>query len=446
MPSSVWRAAVARPGRPLAGALAALLLACLSPSAPAVELAAAGLELEYWAGVRREDRELALSRTTVRPTLRLQLDDAWRAELELRGEFADDDTGLGTTGTYSAMSRPLVDRDRARLEIDRAVLVGRFGPTLLTLGKQSVAWGVLDGIQVTDRFDAVRRRDFLFTEVRPERLSRWGGRLRTLVGGIRLDAAVALDATVSQQALPGAEFELQAPRFRAGFGAEGPGLPITVSDRTAPVKDGTAGLRIGRTFGRLDASVLALSGPDTDPLFRLGGSGTAPVVELTHPRRSLFGGTLELAAGPRVWRLEAAWIPDQPVNVRGAAPLQDETRTRTLVGLGLDWNAPADLFVNAQLVADETGGDEDDLFAPSRDVVATIRVQRSFRQETLRASVEVLASLTDEDRALRPQLRWRGRDALTLAIGADLMSGTREGLFGQFRDASRVWARATLSL
>ena len=171
----------------------ALLLACLAAVPARTAEWTGGVTAEYWTGARVDDRGRSLSRFALRPSVAADFGDRWRGELELRAEWAKDDTGLGSTDTYAPGSRPLVDDRDRRVEIDRAVLEGRFGASVLTLGKQTVPWGVLDGIQVTDRFDAVRRRDFLFTEVRPERLSRWGARLRTRAGGWRAELALALD-------------------------------------------------------------------------------------------------------------------------------------------------------------------------------------------------------------------------------------------------------------
>jgi hypothetical protein len=427
----------------------ALLLACLAAVPARAAEWTGGVTAEYWTAARVDDRGRSLSRFALRPSVAADFGYRWRGELELRAEWAKDDTGLGTTETYASASRPLVDDRDRRVEIDRAVLEGRFGATVLTLGKQTVPWGVLDGIQVTDRFDAVRRRDFLFTEVRPERLARWGARLRTRAGGWRAELALALDGTVSQQALPGDAFALRAPRFRLGLPVEAPTPPLRVDRPEHDAGDATVGLRLGRRFGAMDATVLVLDGPETDPVLRPDPAGGGGIL-LAHPRRTLVGFTLEGSSGRRVWRLEAAHVPNQPVNLRPEAgaplPFTDELRARTLLGVALDWNAPGGVFVNLQLVGDHTAGAGARLHGPRHDLVGTLRLQRSFARQTVRASLEVLGSLTDRDRAVRPELRWRVTDAVALAAGADLIQGTRRGLFGQFRDESRGWLRATLTL
>ncbi len=404
-------------------------------------------ELEYWIGADGEEGRIALSRLSFRPSIQLRAGADWDIDIAGRLEAAYDRTGLGTVRSFSPASRPLIDEQHVRLDIDRLVISRRFGDNRLSIGKQTVPWGVLDGLQITDRFDPVRRRDFVLTEVRPERLARWGLRWRHDGEGLRADLAVAFDPTVNQLAQSGDRFEPLAPRLRGGLAAEFDSTTIDLrqSDRDRYWHDATWGLRLSHSLGRADVSLLALSGPDTDPLLRLISSDPQrPVIELDYPRRKLFGATLEVPEGSRVWRMELAHIPDQRVNTESAAPLSDDRRGRTLAGLGMDWNAPEGWFVNAQLALDHIEGGRLDAVRPRTDVITTLRAQRGFLQEELRWRSELLASLSDGDGALRSSIEWRANDTLSLSVGADWLFGTRKGLFGQYRDASQLWLRTRL--
>ena len=421
------------------------------PSVPALagfERVSQRNEIDYWVGVDGDEGRVALSRLSLSTALRLRAGENWDIDFGARLEGAYDRTGLGTTRSYSPASRPLIDNDHVRLEIDRLVLSRRFGAHRLSLGKQTLAWGVLDGIQITDRFDPVRRRDFILTETRPERIARWGLRWRHDGEVWRSDLAVAFDPTANQLAQAGDRFEPQAPRLRGGLSSEidSTALDIVQSDRDRYWRDATAGLRLSRSIGRADASVLFLSGPDTEPLLRLGQTNPLmPTIRLDYPRRQLFGATLEVPEGRRVWRLEVAQIPNQPINVEGTEALNSDERGRTLAGVGLDWNAPEGWFVNAQLAVDRIGGGSPKAVRPQTDVIATLRAQRGFVQDTLKFRSEVLASLSDGDGVVRAALDWQVSDPLRLSIGGDWMFGTRDGLFGQYRDASQLWLRMTIN-
>jgi len=404
------------------------------------------LEIDLWSGFDEAEGEAALARATLRPGLKAKFGRSWRGELAVRLELAEDETGLGTVDTFSDLSRPLARSNTTRIEIDTATLTWRRSSTFLTLGKQTIPWGKLDGLQVTDRFDAVRRRDYVFTDVRPDRISRWGARLETDIGEWRADLALALDPTVNQLAQPGDRFSPTAPRQRAGLPEGVPLPPITVSDRDDIIEDATFGLRMTRRFDGGDVSLLALSGPDTDPVFAQGGTARMPEIRLNYPHRKLYGLTASRSAGSLVWRAEAALIPDQAVNIEVGPMLAIDERIRWLGGVGLDWDAPGGFFVNAQIAVDHIQDGPEPLPRPETDSIATLRAQKGFRNDTVYLKGEYIGSLSDGDGFLRPALEWRLDDQFTFRAGADIIFGDHDGLFGQFEDKSRAWVRMTWKL
>jgi hypothetical protein len=384
------------------------------------------------------DRDgLSQARVTLLPETRLRLSRSWSAEGRLRVEGAASDTGLGTRETYSDLSEPWQAGNDLRLEIDAATIGWRRRSTQITLGKQSVAWGVLDGVQVTDRFDAVRRREAIFTQTRPERLSRWGARARFRVGDTRWDLAAAFDGSVNQLARPGDVFDVRAPRSRGGLPASI--VPAAIAVDTPD--DATLGLRASRSIGSSDASLLVIHGPDTEPVFRADGLG----VVLDYPTRTLIGANWQRAAGSRVWRLEAAWIPRQALNLAPGATLRAGRESRALLGAGLDWSLPGGLFLNAQLAVDHIDAPTSTLARPDTDVVSTLRLQRSYRNERWRAALEMVNVLSDGSGTLRPMLSWQRSDSLAFDVGADLTWGREKDLLGQFEQASRLYLRVRQS-
>lgn len=411
------------------------VLAAGSVEASGIEVSRASVELESQYAMSLDDGATSQTRAIVRPSVRLRLPARWTAELELRGEVSGSDTGLGALAGYDDASRPWSRDGDSRLEIERALLRWRRGAKRLTLGKQTLAWGVLDGLQVTDRMDAVRRREAFFTEPRPDRIGRWGARAEFRAAGLRVDAVVLADGTVDQ--LPGPEqaYAIRAPRLRAGLPVSAPTPPLAYQVPDAP----TLGLRLSRSFGASELGVLVIDGPDTEPTFDDRGSA----VGLTYRDRTLVGATFSRSAGSRVWRMEAAWIPEQPVNLAGAT-LEIDRRRRILGGVGLDWRLPRSLLLNVQLAADRMFGD--DLVRPRTDVIATLRAERRFANDRWRLSSELLGSLTDDDGTLRPQLEWQVNDVLRLQLGADVVWGNARGLFGQFARTDRFWTRARLTL
>lgn len=393
------------------------------------------LELETKLAVGLEDDESHQALLIVRPSAQVKLSPRWSLDVTLRLEAAGADTGLGTRETFSEISRPLKISEDARMEIDEAVLGWRRGGARIRLGKQTAAWGVLDGVQVTDRFDAVRRREAVFFDNRPDRISRWGARAEFSAAGVRWDAAAFFDGTGDQLAERGDAFEVTASRLRAGLPAGAGPQTLSVDISNEP----TFGLRATRTFGADDVSLLVFNGPETEPVFTPDGAG----VELDYRTRTLLGATWRRSAGPRVFRMEAAWIPSQPVNL-SAPTLGVDRRNRVLAGAGLDWDLPEDFFANLQLAMDWVEGD--DLVRPNTDVIATLRVQKTWANDTWRAGAEVIASLGDGDGVFRPGVAWQATDTLRLESGVDAVFGPSNGLIGQFSDRDRAWFRARVSI
>jgi len=429
----------------LAVGAAAAVLAAAGAARAEIDVSSRRLTLDHWTAVEFEEGALQLSRTTFTPSIGVGLGRGWSIDLAARAEVADDDVGLGTTDTFSPAARPLIRSPDARIEVDEAVLQWRRRRTSVAIGKQTVAWGALDGLRVTDRFDPVRLRDGVFTEVRPERISRWGVRIRTKSAGLSIDAAAAFDPTADQLAALEDVFAPRAPRSRGGAALGAPTPPIVVEDRDDYLRDASAGLRVGRRIGRASVSLIAISGPTSEPVFLLETASGAPRVRLDYERRALVGATADAAFGPAVLRLEAAFIPDQPANVAGGS-LEAVERGRTLVGAGADWDAPFGLFLNAQVAVDHLSDGRAALARPRTDVVGAIRLQRRFRNDAVEARVEYVGVLSDADGAVRPSVSWLATERATIALGADAIFGEPEDLIGQFRGASRGWLRVSLAV
>ena len=428
--------------------LAGSLLAAGAPAMADVKVKSKKIEASYWGGVRSDDGEAVLSRATIKPSAKLSLSKRWKTDVALRLEFADDDVGLGSIETYSELSQSLLRSNTTRLEIDRATLNYKKGKTRLTLGKQTMAWGVLDGIQVTDRFDPVRRRDFVFSETRPERISRWGARWQQKRGDWAFDAGVSVDPTVSQLALQGDVFSPTSPRYRAGLAITTAPIALTVQDRGEYWQDATYGLRATRDMGASTLSALWFSGPETDPVYGLSAAEPG-AVELRYPRRDLFGVSFDRAAGPVVLRFEAAHIPDQPLNVVPIVPtdiFRIDDRARTLAGVGLDWNAPGDVFLNAQIAVDHFDARQSDLFGPQMDTIYTVKLRRAFKNDLVKLNAELIGSAEGSDGAFSLDLSYDVTDNVSVSIGTNQLFGNQRGTFGQFDDQDRIWTRLKFSM
>lgn len=112
---------------------------------------------------------------------------------------------------------------------------------------------------------------------------------------------------------------------------------------------------------------------------------------------------------------------------------------RSLLGLGVDWQASNQVFINAQVVVDYIDLPEQKLFRPKTDSILTFRVQRPFFNQRLLLKSELITSLNQQDGILRPGFIYELNDNGKFKGGVDLAFGDEEGQFGQFKDASRLW-------
>ncbi|MFT7314139.1 MAG: hypothetical protein ACI9J5_002281 [Paraglaciecola sp.] len=409
------------------------------------------ISVDYRSALNLQDAELDLSRLTLSSTHEIKLSRQWSGQIDIQAHTADDNVGLGGTDNYASANRPLVDNSKGRLELSRAFIMWRKRATSLIIGKQVTPWGVLDGIQVTDRFDPVRRRDFVFTDVRPERIARWGVRWRSKIDSWSVDTSFAFDGSASQQAEIGDTFFFTSTRFTGGLALDdvrmgGQGIEVVTPRPSHSLKQSTAGIKVAHSLGEGDMSLIAFRGPDTDPIlsFQSGPIAGVPIkLSFDYKRRTVLGATYDTTAGAMILRMELAYIPDQPLNILAEIPLSQDRRKRMLAGFGIDWPAPDDWFVNAQVVLDYIDKDQLNLVRPSTDTLLTLRAQRSFYNARLLVKAELLGSVNQGDGVIRPVLAFDLNDRVKLQSGIDWLFGDSNGQFGQFKDVSRLWSSAT---
>jgi hypothetical protein len=384
---------------------------------------------------------LAQARLLVEPEAAISLSSNVQAIASLRMEVAGSQTGTGTRRSFSPISAPLLKGDDARIEIDELYVLIPAGPLELKLGKQEIAWGSIDGARVVDTVSPARLTEGLARNPRPDRIPIWAARLQASTGRLNVDLVFAPDPTVNQLAEPGAAFFPLAPRLLAGLEAVGPLPPITREDRGDLLADATMGARISYRLNAADVRFSLVRGIDQDGVPLLSGQA----IELQHPRRHTLGLEFVRQLGGVVGRLEAAWTPDAQFVVAGSLGSEVAEVDRIVGGLGSDFAGPLDTYVNLQLIVDHISS-ERELVRPETDLIATLRVQKEFDDTLHSGRMEWLHSLTDADGLVRLEVSRRLDDRFSLFLGGDLFYGSRDGIFGQFSDRSRILGGVRFSI
>jgi len=300
------------------------------------------LRADYLTSLNTRAGNQGVNRLALLPQLKWRPARRWSTELSVRAEWAEEPEELGSSKNFADASTLLIDKKHWRLGIDQALLRYRGNKNTLILGKQTFAWGVLDGLRITDRLDPVRHRDFIFTETRPQRLARWGAKWRTKHLGTALELALILDRTSSQLPIQGGDFYPTAVRSRGGVSSTNT-LSAEIITPEKRASSATTAIKLARTIAGTDAQFVLLHGPDTEPVLAVGVQGNP---ELAYHNRLLVGLNLQKQLGKFVLRFEGAHIPKQRVNLKPSLAPQTTDVGRWLAGVGMDTRLGG-WFINA---------------------------------------------------------------------------------------------------
>lgn len=418
----------------------ALLAACagLSGGLPAAEMQT-DVDVRYGHAV--DAAETVQASVDLEPRVDFAASGQWqvRVSARLRLDGANQlDPGEAVTETYSPLSKPLVLGNSGLVELRDAYLERPLPGGLLRLGKQQIVWGRLDGVKVLDVLNPQDFREFVLDDFDNTRIGLWSAYLDLAGRNWRSELVAIVDNSAHAIPRRDAWFELTAPRFRFGAEPGTPGLGTVTRKRSVGADTGALGVRVSRRVGALDVAALGYTGIDFEPLGRIVQEADAPVVERYYERRELLGLSAEGAAGRIAFRSEVAYQPGRRFNVRSGSLLDAVGRDQLTAGVGVDIDGPFDVFLNLQLIHDEILDAPENLVRPSRDQIATLFLNRSFRYETLTATLRWYYARDPGDSMVSFALEFKPGDNARLRFAADGFDGEPRGLFGQFRDRDRV--------
>jgi hypothetical protein len=328
---------------------------------------------------------------------------------------------------------------------------GRVGAARLDVrvGKQQVVWGQSFGLRVLDVVNAQDFREFILDEFVDARTPTWGVRADAFVRGLSLQALVFPDFEPDALPDPESEFALD-PALRgllpALAVAPSGGPLVALADPAIPDdwKPGNwgVGVRVGGHLRGFDLALHYWDRLDPRGVFRrrivpvpVRGAGTAPlnVLERDFVRVHTLGFSFSTAFGDvTLWgegglSLGRAFVVNDLGDDDGVVHRPDLE-----YALGLDWTGWEPLFANVQFIQlvildHERAIDLD----PTRQFLSVL-LRFDLRGETLFPQLFVLYGTNENESLIRPSLEWRASDRLSVSVGADLFTGPREGLLGQF--------------
>jgi len=296
-------------------------------------------------------------------------------------------------------------------------------------GRQATTWGTGDLVFVNDRFPKDWESFFIGREA--QYLKAPSNVLRLGLFGLPMDVDFVWtpEFTPDRLPLPGPRFSVEVP--------ENTTAPVP-PDQT--LENSELALRLSRWLGSWALNLYGYSGFAKVPTGVVAEPTDPPAFRPFYPAVNVWGASIRGDLAGTVTWLEGGWYDvreDSGTDEAGRVILVPESSLRWFLGaerqiatdlnFGLQWYAEAEF---------PEGKDTDlsNLF--------TTRLEKLLHYQTVRLSLFVFWSPTDEDGHVRPFVTWKPADELELALGANIFEGkTDTTRFGSFDQDDNVYTR-----
>ena len=227
---------------------------------------------------------------------------------------------------------------------------------------------------------------------------------------------------------------------------DGMGLDVYVENAEVPddyIGDSDIGARVSGFAGGWDVTLNYLYHYQDLPVFyqalELTPGGARGVVTPVYERSHMTGGTLSNAFGDFTLRAEMAYNTDTYHVSSDLASRGVERSSELASVLGLDWQlGQYDTLLSAQWFQSHLFDYDSSVKRDETEQYMSLFYQRSFAHDTWILDALSLYSLNHHDSLTQLKLKYLWQSNLELWGGADIFLGDRDGVFGQFRDQSRV--------
>jgi len=338
--------------------------------------------------------------------------------------------GSNKTGSWAFLGKVDLIHDSALNETSHDVreLYLDYNAENFTLrgGRQIVTWGVSDLLFINDTFP----KDWVaFYSGQPlEYLKRGNDAVKLNMYSEFADLEVVL-SRFRKDILPDRQqFVMDTP------------FPSTLPLNTSEPSDPEISVRLSRYLGSWDGALYFSRTHYHAPAMRLSG-GT---VQAGFPRLNSVGASLSGPLWNGVLNLEAGHYESRD-DLDGTDPSIENNQTRFL--MGYTRQVGSDTTIGVQAYAEwmrDYSAYKRNLPAgfPQRDevrTVATMRFTQSYLHQTLNFNLFAFIGLSDDDSYVIPSIRYAFSDNLWGEVGANIFSGSRDGMFGALGDNDNVY-------
>lgn len=416
--------------------LAAVLVAT---SASAIESQSSAIvRIDTAAG--QYSRELQTAEAAIDINASLASDTGWSvtAVARVRADTEDRlEPGRPDQHERSTYNRRWILNDTADAELRELYVDGRIGPAFLRLGKQQVVWGQADGLRVLDVVNPFSFREFIWPDPQDRRIPLWTLKAEVPVGPATLQLLWLPDPTYDEIPLGDAAFAITTPLL-----VPRQTQPIDIRPATRPqgVEDGSdAGARLSAFVGGWDITLNYLYHYYDDPVPFIAPTAAGPALVPRYERSRLFGAAFSNAFGSTTLRGEVGYsadrwfITENPLDADRAFPADDLSFV-----IGVDNTTFRDTLLSIQYFESRLQTTDPFMTREPVERQATFLIQRSFRNESWKLRALWLSSLTRGDGGVQARLSWQASANVAVGVSLETFYGDSDGLFGEFREASRA--------
>ena len=290
------------------------------------------------------------------------------------------------------------------------------------IGRQKVAWGKADGIDITN---VICPSDMSsFTAMTSENSKLPIDAVRLSFSGNQFTADAYWIPFFTPAALPAEKV--------AGVPIEKPELAIW---------NGEYGLKLSGYFPLLDLSLYGFYGWEDMPFIDMKITAQGPAISAKYKRMTMVGIDAAIPINEVVLRTEAAFFPQRYFKI-------DEKRNELSALAGLDW-MPSGWTLTAQYFCDYVFGNLDNI--DRKDAYthgATLSISKSLLNETMDLSLAGVVNFNAFDSLINPSLSYNLSDQINLEGGAYILlpGPDEDGTYGAYKDYSTIYINVKFSM
>ncbi len=303
----------------------------------------------------------------------------------------------------------------------------------LTFGTQTVVWGRMDELPLSDRVSTADLSRFVLDDLEDRRRSNPVIRAEAFFGSGKLDLVWLYDFRGAE--LPDKDSVWYPVNQETGriIGLDPDDIPAAgvktahISD-DASSGDGGFGARYTRTHSFADIGVTVAHTRQSTPYYRTAGIGR---IEAVYPRSWAYGADAAIDAAGATWRVELLYSSDNPLTRRD---LGYTTSEALAWGGGVEFHpGDGDTRVNLQLMGMNLVDAPSSIVDRKEIYSLNGEIETPFDRNRWRAKIGFYAGLNDKDVYLNPEIAFLGWEPHELYLALHYFEGD-DNTFGGFHE------------